>query len=136
MKRRTFVQAVGALLAGLGISLRPSMAFAQAGDPRVEIVSGWTGVMDFRLKADGAALVLTGMTVALILIKSDGTLIDTAGDTSVLDAADGKVRYSPDVGVLVTAASPIRMRWKVTDSSGRVVYHPSGRPAWILIRDV
>jgi baseplate upper protein BppU len=100
----------------------------------VELVEGWTGDLDFVLKANGVALDLTGMTVELILRKPDGTTIDTAGDTSVPDPAAGKVRYAPDSADLVAANSPLMARWKVTNA-GKVVYFPAGSPdRWEIYR--
>lgn len=111
-----------------------TIVYAQGGN--VELVTGWTGPLDFRLLADGAAYNLTGMTVELILTAQDGTSISTSGDTSVTDAATGTVRYLPDSTDLVTSNSPISMRWKVTDGGGLIVFHPSGRPSTILVRGI
>lgn len=138
MKNRRLFSALAAFLLTLWLydpaAPRTELVYAQGGN--VELVSGWTGPLDFRLLADGAAINLTGMTVELILTAQDGTSIPTTGDTSVTDAVAGKVRYSPDSTDLVVASSPIQMRWKVTDGGGSVVYHPSGRPAVIVVHAV
>ena len=91
------------------------------------IVEGWTGDLDFALKADGAVVDLTGMTVELLLYKADKTLVDTASDVTVPDAANGVVRYSPDPTDLLAADTPHTSRFKVTDGGGKVVYFPSGQ---------
>jgi hypothetical protein len=114
----------------------PELPVVHAQSGNVEIVEGWTGPLDFRLLADGSALDISGMTVELLLTAQDGTAIDTTGDTSITDATDGEVRYLPDPTDLDSDDSPILMRWKVTDDLGRVVYHPSGRPAVIAVRPV
>ena len=101
-----------------------------------EIVEGWTGDLDFQLNADGSPQNLTGMTVELILKKSDGEPIDTAGDVSVFDAVEGKVRYSPDPAELQSGASPLTVRWKVTDGVGKIVYWPSGAAATIHVHPI
>lgn len=94
----------------------------------VDLVEGWTGRLDFTLKSNGVAQNLTGMTVELILKKSDGTPVDTASDVTIVDAAAGKVGYTPDAADLTSAASPLTARWKVIDGGGAVVYYPSRAP--------
>lgn len=91
----------------------------------VELVEGWTGPLEFQLLADGAAQNLTGMTVTMLLYKSDGTVIDTTGDITVTDAATGEVTYNPDAADLAATDSPLTFRFKVVDSSSKVVYFPN-----------
>ncbi len=91
----------------------------------VEIQEGWTGPLEFQLLADGVPPNLTATTVSLILQKTGGTLVDTTGDIAIIDAANGKVRYSPGTGDLLEADSPLRSRFKVIDAATKVVYFPS-----------
>lgn len=134
--RRVFSALVVFLLTFWLYDPAPSLELVYAQGGNVELVTGWTGPLDFQLLADGAAINLTGMTVDLILTASDGTSIPTTGDTSVQDAALGKVRYTPDATDLLVASSPVKMRWKVTDGAGAVVYHPSARPATIVVHPI
>ena len=97
-----------------------------------ELVEGWTEVVDFQLKSDGVVVNLTGGTVELVLKGNDGLAVDTAGNTAILDAANGKVRYTPDAADLTAAKSPYSARWKVT-LSAKVSFFPSGgADEWIV----
>jgi hypothetical protein len=96
--------------------------------PVFEVVEGWTGPLDFTLKANGVAVDLTGMTVIFILKDKDGAAIDTSGNASVVTPAAGLVSYSPDAGDLVAAKTPHSARWRVTDGGGKVVFFPHGAP--------
>lgn len=94
--------------------------------PTTDIVEGWTGDLDFQLKADGVIVNLTGLTVELVLTDRDGVAVTTTGNITVFDAANGKVRYIPDAADLDDAKSPYRARWKVTDGTGKIVFFPNG----------
>lgn len=97
----------------------------------IEITEGWTGDLDFTLTADGAAVDLTGATVELVL-TTGSTVVDTSGDVTVVDAATGSVRYTPDPADLTPGQ--YRAHWKVTDG-GKVVFYPNGRgDLWIVYR--
>lgn len=99
----------------------------------LEINEGWTDDLDFQLTANGVAVNLTGMTVTLELKGNDDVAVDTAGDVTVFDAADGKVRYNPDGADLVNAKNPYRAHWKVDDGGGKIAFFPSGKPdLWIV----
>lgn len=101
----------------------------------VSLVEGWTGPLDFALKANGAAQDLTGATVVLILSKRDGVAVDTAADVSIIDAAAGTVRYAPDATDLTYADNPYRARFKVTDGAGKITFFPSGEAdKWTVYR--
>ena len=101
------------------------------------ITEGTTKRQDFILKADGVAVNLTGQTVTLLLKDRDGTTIDTTGDVTVPDAANGKVGYKPDTADLTAAKSPYSAKWKVADGTGDVDFHPSGEPdVWVVHRQV
>jgi hypothetical protein len=92
------------------------------------LVEGWTGPLDFTLKADNVAVDLTGMTVVLLLYGRDGIAIDTTADVTVPTPSAGLVRYSPDPTDIVVAKAPLYARWKVTDGGGNIVFFPNGAP--------
>lgn len=92
----------------------------------VQLTEGWTGPVDVQLLADGVAVNLTSCTVALVLTGRDGVAVTTTGNVTIIDAAAGKVRYSPDAADLDADQSPYRARYKVTDVLGKIVYFPSG----------
>ena len=91
----------------------------------LKLVEGHTGVIDEILKANGAAVNLTGMTVELVLQTADGAFVDTATDVTVETPAEGVVRYTPDAADLLATDTPHVARWKVTDGNGHVVFFPS-----------
>lgn len=99
----------------------------------LDLVVGWSADLDFQLKTIDpitgveSAQNLSGMTVELILKRSDGTPIDTTGDdVSIPDAANGKVRYIPDAADFA-APDVLLARWKVTQAS-KVAFFPNGEP--------
>lgn len=99
-----------------------------------EIVEGWTGRLTFVLKEDGAAMNGTGITVsALDIIDKEGTVVNTAGDFGWVTAAAGTVYYDPDAADFTADKSPYRVRYQLTDASGKVVWHPDGKPDQILV---
>lgn len=101
----------------------------------LEIVEGWTGELGpFTLKADGVAVDLTGMTVALVLKDKDGAAVDTTGDTRVSGTpTSGKVYYAPGAADMTNAASPYTVHWSVTDAFGKVVFFPNGAADTIVV---
>ena len=92
------------------------------------LVEGQTGPVDKQLKVDGVALNLSGYTVALVLHTRLGALVDTVAKVLVLDEAAGKVRFNPGTTDLVSASSPYRAHWKVTDGTNKIHYFPSDDP--------
>jgi uncharacterized phiE125 gp8 family phage protein len=93
--------------------------------PELKLVEGYTGLIDETLKSNGVVIDLTGMTVALILQKADGSPVDTTANVTVPDAVNGLVRYSPDAGDLLALETPHVARWQVTDGIGKIVFVPS-----------
>ena len=91
------------------------------------ITEGTTANLDFKLTADGSAVNLTGATVTLSLRNKSGTPITTTGDISIISATLGTVRYAPDAADLSADDSPLRARFKVTDSSTLIAFYPSGK---------
>lgn len=97
-----------------------------------DLVEGWTGDLDFFLRADGDVPEnsMAGMSVELVMKDASGNQINTTGNCSIVDADTWKVRYAPDSGDLVEGS--YNARFKVTDGDGKVVYFPSR--AWMQWR--
>lgn len=99
----------------------------------VPIVEGWTGQLDLQLLADAVAADLTGMTVTLVIKDKGGNSVTPGGTVTVVDAANGKVRYSPVSNDFFVAKSPYSVRWKVVDGSNKTVFFPSGKAdQWVV----
>jgi len=94
----------------------------------VDWVEGETAPRDFILKEDGVAFDGTGFTPTLVVVDRTGAAVDTTGDVAWVDAAIGKVRYTPDAADLVAAKGELRARFKVTDGGGAFGYFPRGEP--------
>ena len=97
-----------------------------------EVVAGQTSVYDIDLKDDGATPsgTLEG-TVELIIKNASGTQLAFTGDVTIQDAANWRIRLSPDAGDFV--AGIYRGRVKVTDDDGKVAYFPSAKfDIWIV----
>ena len=93
----------------------------------ISVVEGWTGALEFILKADDVAVDLTGITSVVVEAKKlDGSTITLTGTTAVSDAANGKVQFSPAAADLKEVNSPYLVRFKVTDGSSKITYFPSG----------
>jgi hypothetical protein len=99
------------------------------------IVEGWTGRLEFTLYVDGVAFNGTGMTLTDVLVTGkDGTEVSTAGDFDWLVAASGTVYLDPDASDFVASKSPYRVRFKITDGLGKVVYFPNAQTDVILVQ--
>lgn len=91
------------------------------------LVEGWTGNIDYRLKADGLTVDLTGATVELTARDNVGAVVTMTGVTTIPDELTGHVRFAPATGDLVSSKSVYSIRFKVT-SGGKVTYFPNGEP--------
>jgi BppU N-terminal domain len=92
---------------------------------RVYVVEGQTEPIDVQLLADSQPVDLTGATATLVLRDKDGTAADTSGGTAtILDAATGRVRYSPPPALFAATRSPYVARWRVVDAAARVSFWP------------
>lgn len=99
-----------------------------------EVVEGWTSRLTFQLEEDGVDLVGTGLTLsALDIVGSDGTAVTTTSDFGWLSQAGGTVYYDPDGTDLRADNSPYRIRYQLTDGSGKVAWHPNGRADEIVV---
>ena len=96
-----------------------------------EIVEGWTGALPFRLDADDVPVDLTGMTIKIVVADCHRRVVldTTAGLTDTGATTGGIVAFAPSsssASLLVTTYSPYRVRFRVTDSVGKVVFFPNG----------
>lgn len=106
-----------------------------------EIVEGWTGrlswTLEHQLQGATAATAIdgTGLTVsALDVTGADGTVVTTTGDYGWITQASGTVYYDPDADDLLAAKSPYRLRFQLTDGTGKVVWYPDGHAKEIRVR--
>jgi hypothetical protein len=104
-----------------------------------EVVEGWTGRLAWQLTLNGAAVDADAADLTLselFLTGRDGTVVATDGDFGWLVAADGTVYYLADADDFVANKSPYRIRWKVTDADGKVVFFPNAEPDEIVVHPV
>lgn len=93
----------------------------------LDVVEGWTDELGpFTLKADGAAVNLTGLTIEPILKDKNGDQVTIEASQYRIDGTPttGKVYFTPATGDLLNSLQPYKLRWKVTDGSD-VVYFPN-----------
>jgi hypothetical protein len=101
----------------------------------LELVEGWTGNVDYALKADGELVDLTAMSLQLVLKDSALTVVSVTGTVSIFSASSGGVTFVPASGDLLASSSPYSARFKVTDSGGKTVFFPSSHPEkWLVHR--
>ena len=100
-----------------------------------ELVEGTTRRLTFTLEQpEGTAFDGTGMTVsALDIVGADNAPVDTTGDFGWVTASAGTVYYDPDAADFNAAKSPYRVRYQITDGSGKVQWFPSGAPDTIKV---
>lgn len=93
---------------------------------------GWTERIECDLFNNGAAYVLTGMTVSLE--GEDATGAEVSIETpkvGIVDAATGRVFVDLDATDLKFEKSPYQLRFKVADTFGRVGFFPRiGSVTW------
>jgi len=99
------------------------------------ITEGWTGDLDFIMKVNGVARPwVQGDTVTLILKTTDGRLIETGGNVSVVpDNPPGTVgvaRYAPNPGDLKAMDSPLLARFKVVTAQRTVFFPNAAESRW------
>lgn len=99
------------------------------------VVEGWTGALPFELQTDGSAFDYTGLTVQIVLRDCHNRIVldSTAGITTT-GSTGGEVIFSPSSsGVFYVDQSPYKMRYRVTDALGDVVFFPNGTDALIKV---
>ncbi len=101
---------------------------------RLNIREGWTERIKYALTINaGTILDLTGMTVALVGVDRASAALAFSGAVGIADAAGGVVYFDPAVTDLSASNSPYRLRWKVTDTSGKIAYFPRTEPlTWAI----
>ena len=97
------------------------------------LVQGWTERIRTQLFADGAAFDLTGYStspasVEMLLYNRSKLLVTPTGISGIDTASAGIVYFDPASDDLLAAMSPYYVRWKVTDSFGKMVFFPNGNP--------
>jgi hypothetical protein len=76
---------------------------------------------------------LTGSQVELLLVRSDGTSLDTSTALTVVDPGQGRLQYAPPPEHIRTEHSPMTAIFRVTDAQGFVSYFPSdGAHEWYV----
>ena len=105
-----------------------------------EVVEGWTSPLEFTLKQATSSstgydpIDLTGMTVAIVLKDGRGrTVASSTSGVSVTSSTGGVVQYAPQATDFSAARSPYRVRFKLTDGGGLIVYHPNTDEALITV---
>lgn len=93
----------------------------------VTVVEGWTGALPFELQTDGSAFDYTGLTVQIVLKDCHGqTVVDTSsGLSSTGGTTGGQIAYAPSSGDFSASRTPYRVRFRVTDAQGKLVYFPN-----------
>lgn len=108
--------------------------------PLMSIVEGWTGALPFTCEADGEPFDLTGLSVAIVLKNADGTIVKNTSDgVSVTASTAGQVQYEPSTStgdLFLSAQTPYRVRFKVTDAFGKVAYFPNDEESLIEVNPV
>lgn len=95
----------------------------------LDIREGWTERIKYALTInDGTVLDMTGFTVALVGVDRALTALVFSGSVGIETAALGVVYFDPAVTDLSASNSPYRLRWKVTDTSGKIAYFPRTEP--------
>lgn len=94
------------------------------------IREGWTERIRYQLTRNSPAvdMDLTGMTVDLVGNDRANLPLVFAGTIGSDDPANGIVYLDPALTDLLAAKSPYRVRWKVTDSFGKIAYFPREDP--------
>lgn len=92
-----------------------------------EVVEGWTGALPFTLKTDGTPVDLTGLTVSIYLKDNRSSVIQSStSSVAVTDSTGGVVTYTPQsTSELLANRTPYKIRFKVEDSTGGIVYFPN-----------
>lgn len=99
------------------------------------IVEGWTNELPAWITTDreGALINLSGMTVDLILTTKEKVSAAGAGTLRVDDTPSTARVYFTPTAELVNAEQPYRVRLKITDGDGKIVYVPNAGPGLIEV---
>jgi hypothetical protein len=104
----------------------------------IDIVTGWTGRLEWKLKKDGVSADLTGLTVSAHVKDRANTYISTtcAGAVDVVTTTCGHVGYNPNSTSFDASKSPYEIRFEVADVTGAKVFYPSGTGERITVRSM
>ena len=92
----------------------------------VKLVEGWTDpILDQLPVAEEVTESLAGHTVECVLWDVNGNLKTGMGTSSISNAAQRIVQFTPGAGKLLKSESPYTQRWKVTRPTGEIYYHPN-----------
>lgn len=101
----------------------------------LELVEGWTQRIRYQLLADDDPVDLTGCTVEVVASDKSDAAVTFSGSAGVATAATGIVYFDPASTDLKESKQPYRMRWKVTDGSGKVAFYPrKDRETWKVVK--
>lgn len=94
------------------------------------IREGWTERIRYRLTRNDPPenVDLTGLTVDLVAYDNGNSLLTFSGTVGSDDPSNGVVYFDPSVSDLESGNSPYRVRWKITDSAGKIAYFPREDP--------
>lgn len=101
----------------------------------LSIVQGWSGRLGpFTLRLNGSPTSLTGLTVAVVIRKAGKKTAVEAGSVTAADqvTSPGQVVWDPDPTVIADPGT-YRLRFKVTDGAGKVVYFPNDQGAQLTV---
>jgi hypothetical protein len=90
-----------------------------------DIPVGTSEPQDFQLRANGAAINGTGLTIG-IEVYSGGVLLVTQPTIAWLNQASGTVRVT---GIEALTLGSYEVRFKLTDGAGKIAYCPNGLKA-------
>jgi hypothetical protein len=92
-----------------------------------DIVEGTSDSLQFQLLENGSPIDLSLITVSLLLSDRLGNAVTTPGTVSIVDAANGKVQFTPtSLSTFAAVNGPCHARWKLTNNlSGAVGYVPT-----------
>lgn len=100
----------------------------------LNLVEGWTKPINEQILSNGSPYNLSGLTVTLVAYpKGSRTSKTMSGVITVIDAANGKVQFTPAANDLLSIESPYAVRWKMTNG-GVEYFAPQGAPDEWLIR--
>ena len=100
----------------------------------MNLVEGWTERIVYQLFSDGVAQPLTGGSVQLRVRTQEDSPVTFSGTVGILDAAAGKVYFDPTSTDIVTGNSPLKVRFRFTDSAGKVSFFPNSETPeyWVV----
>jgi hypothetical protein len=100
----------------------------------MDIVEGWTEPLDFELWYDTSnKLNGVGMLPTAEATDKNGVKLTLPGTTTWVDAANGRVRYSPSGVEFTAVSSPYGFRIKV-QAAGKNAWWPNASPLPLVVR--